>query len=174
MRRLLLAASLAAVVLLAGCLGSVEPATIDESSLQNQGWSEQSRSSDSLFLGMGDLVRVEYGPSGGADFAGATVATVNDLPVVDEEEQVLPRAIEQVEEQEGVKFTQPSERSLDLAQMGTTVSATEYVVEGAPAPAKAVIFTPDCPDFVIVAGFGTTSPANFYNDARNVVRGVVC
>lgn len=170
-------AALLLVSTLTGCLGSVDPATLPPEALDTHGWSQQGSSSQSLVLGLGDLEIRDYGP--GSGFAGATLASVNDVPLVSEEDRVLPRAIDRVEEKRGVEFTSPSTGSLELTNRGTTVEATEYDVEGADGPAKAVLFTPECGPFVIVAGYGTTATgltggAAPYDDARDVVKSVTC
>lgn len=171
MSRRILALSLVAALLTAGCLGSVEAASIPPESMPS-GWSQKGSESDTLVLGLGSLELRDYGPSGN-DFSGATIATMNDLPVVDERNQVLPRAIERVEEQRGVTFTNPSDLTVQLTNLNQEAPATEYDVEGAGGPAKALIITPDCENFVIAAGFGTTVGGQ-YDTARDAVKGVVC
>lgn len=171
MSRRFLALSLVAALLTAGCLGSVEAATIPQESMPS-GWSEKNSESDSLVLGLGSLELRDYGPSGN-DFSGATIATMNDLPIVDERDQVLPRAIERVEEQRGVRFTNPTGLTVQLTNLGQEAPATEYDVEGAGGPAKALIVTPDCDAFVIAAGFGTTV-GDQYDTASDAVKAVVC
>lgn len=171
MSRRHLALALVAATLTAGCLGGVEAATIPAQS-QPSGWSEKGQDSQSLVAGLGTLELRDYGPSGN-DFSGATIATMNDLPIVDEREQVLPRAIERVEEQRGVTFTNPSDKTVQLTNLNQQAPATEYDVEDAGGPAKALIITPDCDAFVIAAGFGTTVGSQ-YDNARSAVKGVVC
>lgn len=173
--RLAVAAGVA--LTLAGCLGSVDPATIPAEALERHDWSRQASTSQNLVLGLGDLEIRGYGP--GSGFAGATLASANDVPVVSEENRVLPRAIQRVEEKRGVRFKDPSETTIRLENRGTTVQATVYDVEGAGGPAKAVLFTPNCGPFVIVAGYGTTTSGLFggaspYDEARDVVGSVVC
>lgn len=170
MRRPLLALALTASVLAAGCLGSVEAAKIPQKSLPS-GWSLQNEKSESIAFGLAQLKTREYGT--GSGLAGATVASVNDVPVLDERERVLPRAIEKVEEKKGVKFKNPSSLSVQLTNLDQKAPATEYDVEGARGPAKALIVTPNCGPFVIAAGYGTTVGAQ-YDNARRAVKGVVC
>lgn len=176
MPRALPAAALVAALLTAGCLGSVEAATIPQDSLPS-GWSLQNEDSQSVAMGLASLETREYGT--GSGFAGATVATTNDLPILDEEGQVLPRAIEQVEEKKGVRFTNPSELQVQLSNLDQQDTATEYDVEDAGGPAKALIVTPECGSFVIAAGYGTTATGpgggpSPYDNARSAVKGVVC
>lgn len=172
MRRHLLVAALVAAVSLSGCLGSVTPATVPQSTLDDEGWVEKDSTSDSLFLGVGSVERRNYGPPGD-DFTGATVATVSDLPVIDEREQLLPRAIENVEEERGVSFEDPTSKSVQLTNMDQEAPATEYDVKGAGGPAKALVITPNCEPFVVAAGFGTTI-GDRYQTAKTVVKGVQC
>lgn len=168
---------------LAGCLGSVEPARIPQQSLQENGWSQTKSTSDNLVWGLGDLEIRDYEPESG--FAGATVATVNDVPLVDEEERLLPRAIERIEERRDVNLSKIGTERITLVNVGSTIEATEYEVQGAPGPARALVFTPTCAPFVAVASyglqtsgdggvFGSDEERTPYQEAKDIGRHVAC
>lgn len=171
-----LSALLLLTVALAGCLGGVTAAKLPSSTLQDHGWSRTDRSSRSLVMGLAELKVRDYESEDG--FAGATVASMNDVPIVSEEKRVLPRAIKRIEKQRNVDLVKTGTRTMDLANLDATVDADVYRVENAPGEAKAVIFTPPCGPFVIVAGYGSTGSGLVagatYEDAREVVRHVVC
>jgi hypothetical protein len=171
MSRRLLVAAVVLAALTAGCLGSVDAAEIPSESMPSS-WSEKSTENKGVAGGLVTLKIRDYGPAGN-DFSGATIATMNDFPVLDERDQVLPRAIERVEKQRNVTFTNPTSMKVNLTNLNQQAPAEEYDVEDAGGPAKALVITPDCEDFVIAAGFGTTI-GDQYDDAKSAVKGVVC
>lgn len=174
MRKLVPLVLLAAT--LSGCIGSVTAARIPSSTLDDQGWSRTDTSSRSMAFGLAELKVRDYRSDGG--FAGATVASMNNAPIVNEEKRVLPLAIKRIEKSRDVNLVKTGTRQMDLVNLDTTVTADVYRVENAPGDAKAVIFTPPCDPFVIVVGYGSTGggivAGASYEDARNVVRHVIC
>lgn len=169
--------------LTAGCLGSVTPASIPEQALSQNGWSETRDERQSIAGGLAEVVTREYTKGGTQALAGAIVATLNDIPILDERERLIPIALEQVEEQQGITLRETGTRTLQLTNLGVTVTGTEYDIEGAALPAKGVLFTPSCGDFVVVVAYGTLpqqggvlggSAPDRYGEARDVARTVTC
>ena len=139
-----------------GCLGSVTPAEIAPSALQQNNWRESSRSTQSVALGLGEVVQIEYGeraPAVSQFASGIILVTANNVPLLTEA-RFIPQALERVEQQRGVEFVATGSRSLSLTNLGASITGTEYDIRGAVAPAKALVITPDCSDFVVVAAFG--------------------
>lgn len=125
-------------------------------------------------MGLGELETITYETNRG--FAGVTVATLNDVPLLDERSRVEPAAIEQIEERYGVQLEETGTTTLELANRDAQVQGTEYDVQGAPAEAKAVLFPVDCDPFVLVVAYGLAGSGfgASYQDAQDVGRHVVC
>ena len=168
--------------LTAGCLGNVEPAEIPEEAYEERGWQKTRDDTQSLALGLVEVVIREYSDPQG--FSGITLATAPDFPFIDEENDLIPLALDRVEEDQGVEFVPIGTRTLQLANIGGQVTANEYDVRGKGVPAKAVIFSPSCNDFVAVVAYGVStssdgglfggSGTSLYKEAQEISRRVVC
>ncbi len=160
-----------------GCLGlgGVDPAFVPANDLPPS-WSEDDRVSQGIAYGLGELETISYSTNDG--FAGVTVATMNDVPFVDERSRAVPAAIEQIEKRYGVTLEESGETTIELDNQESQVQATVYDVRGAPTDAKAVMFDIDCDPFVLVLGYGTTTDTAFtdpsYGQAKNVAAFTVC
>jgi hypothetical protein len=177
MRTALLVA-LAVMAPVAGCLGDVQGASISEQKLQEEGWSQSDSSEKSVAMGAAQLVTTDYRPNGGGDTTGVTVATTNDVPILDEK-RFIPQAIERVEEQRGIDFQEDGSTKVDLPELGVDqADAQLYKFNKDGAQGKAILITPDqCDGFVITVGFGVTqgvTGAATYEPAKDVARHVVC
>lgn len=165
------------LLLTSGCLGlgGVSPAYVPNEDLPAS-WSEEDRVSQAIAMGLGELETIGYESSDG--FAGVTVATLNDVPFVDERSRVVPAAIDKIEEQYGVTLEESGSTTIDLANQGGQAQGTVYDVQGAPADAKAVMFAVDCDPFVLVLGYGTSTDTAFtealYGEAKTVAAQTVC
>lgn len=172
-----------AIVLLmpltAGCLGSVTPAEIPASTLNQKNWVEHSSSSEALVAGIGEKVTTEYRKSGGSQLSAVLVVSANDIPILDER-RFIPQAIERIEQQRNIQLDKSGTTDLQLSNLGgTQITADEYRFQKGSAKGKAVVFTPSCGPFVVVAAYGVTDPAGLttsttYGEARDVARAVSC
>ena len=179
-RVLALLAALSAAA--AGCLGAIEPAGLPQAALTQEGWSLRSEESDARLGGLVDVLSRAYAPVDSrraALGAGVTVVTVTDVPLVDEA-RFLPDAIASVEQDRGVRFVERGGRSVQTS-VGA-VEGTEYDVEGAGVAARALLFLPPCPSFVVVIAYGALERgpvllgggADLYEDAVRVARHAAC
>lgn len=164
------------LLLTSGCLGlgGVSPAFVPSEDLPAS-WSETDRDTQSIAMGLGELETIAYQTNDG--FAGVTVATLNDVPLLDERSRVVPAAIDQIEQRHDVTLEESDTTTVELVNQGGQTSGTVYDVQGAPADAKAVMFTLDCDPFVLVIGYGTTGGTfteALYGDARDVGAHTVC
>lgn len=172
-----------AIVLLmpltAGCLGSVTPAEIPASTLNDEGWTEHSSSSGALAAGIGEKVTKEYRPTNDQGTTAVLVVSANDIPILDES-RFIPQAIERIEDQRKIDLNRQGTVSLDLVNFDTPVDADEYTFQKGGANGKALVFTPDCDPFVVVAAYGITGAGGFdattktFQEAKNVSSHVVC
>lgn len=178
MRRLMLLAFVVAAALGAGCLG-VTAAEIPEDERNAKNWQETSSERQTVAFGMAELVTKEYGPNNDVGVTGATVATAPDVPIYDET-NLLPRALEQVEQKRNIELTQSGTTTLSLSNLGADTDADVYRFEKNGAQGKLVLFdAPSCDAFVVVAGYGITDPAGIsdettYGEARDLARTVAC
>lgn len=201
MARALWVALILVASLTSGCLGlgSVEPADIPEEGRDD--WRQTRNDRQDYAGGLAELVTVEYEPpeNAVAKVAGVMVATLNDLPILDERERLIPIALKKIEEDRGVEFVESGTRSMELVNLGSMVEGTEYDIRQGPNEAKGVLFTPDCEDFVVVVAYGpladggedgngslpiigddptgTTAGSaieNHYAKARSIAKTVVC
>lgn len=162
-----------------GCLGGVTPAEIPKSTLNQQGWSQTSSTSESLVAGMGEKVTKEYRPNGGTDLTGVIVVSVNDVPILDES-RFIPQALEQVEEKRNIQLNEAGSTTLTLINLDGSTDADLYDFQKSGASGKAVLFTPNCSSFVVVVGYGVTGAGGIsgfettYQEAKNTARGVAC
>lgn len=179
--RTALMAGVLALAMMAGCLGDVQPAGISEAELNERGWSQTGSSEQSVAMGLGQISQGEYRPSGGSDVTGVTVATTTDIPILDER-RFIPQALEKVEKDRGITFTEAGTTTVSLPQLGVDSSEAElYTFTKDGADGKAILITPDqCDSFVITVGYGVTGAGGFqatdatYQEARDVARNVVC
>lgn len=179
MRRLLLLALVAAAGLAAGCLG-VTAAEIPEDERNERNWHESSSKEETVAFGLAELVTKEYRPDGGVGITGITVASAPDVPLYDET-NLLPRAIEQVENERGITLEDTGEDAgLSLTNLDSEVDADIYRFEKNGAEGRLVLFdAPGCDSFVVVAGYGVTDPAGIsgeatYGQARDLAATVDC
>lgn len=192
MHRTLIAVSLGLMMVTTGCLGlgSVSPAEIPSQDAQDQGWEKTDEDVRSYAMGLGERVSKVYNPQDRPNRGAVNVETVNDVPFLDEAE-LVPQAIDRLEERYNIELNKTGTRSVDLANMEGAVTADEYVIEGAPAEGKAFVFTAPCDPFVVVLGFGTTPDdggddggilggsssapgTNYYEQSLEVARHVTC
>lgn len=179
--RTALLAGLLVVAMTAGCLGDVQPAAISEAELNERGWSQTDASEQSVAMGLGQIAQSEYRPNGGSDVTGVTVATTTDIPILDER-RFIPQALEKVEENRGIQFTEAGSTTVSLPELGVDSSEAElYTFSKDGADGKAILITPDqCDSFVVTVGYGVTGAGGFqatdatYEEARDVARNVVC
>lgn len=198
MTRALWLALVMLVPLTSGCLGlgSVAPATIPDETIEQNDWRQTRDDRQGLVGGLAEVAIVEYEPpsSAVAKVAGVLVATLNDIPLLDERERLVPLALEKIEEDRGVRFEEAGTRSLELVNLETTVEGTEYDIRQGPNEAKGLLFTPSCGDFVVVVAYGpidsggddggglpiigdSAGQSGFVHDyakARSIARTVVC
>lgn len=185
--------------LTSGCLGlgSVEPAEIPDETVEEHDWRQTRDERQDYAGGLAELATYEYEPPSNAvaKVAGVMVATLNDLPILDERERLIPIALEKIEEDRGVEFQETGTRSMELINIGSTVEGTEYDIRQGPNEAKGVLFTPECDDFVAVVAYGpidsggdddggglpiigdTAGQGGFVHDyekARSIAQAVVC
>lgn len=181
MERAGLVALLLVLPALTGCLGSVEPATIPQSTLSEKNWELAKTDEQSIAMGLGQLVTKDYRPrsgggplGGGTKMSGAIVATSNDVPVLDET-RFIPRAIEKVEKRRNIDLKEAGTTELDLPNVGggTTVTAQLYTFTKSGIQGKAALVTPACGPFVVAVGYGVVAE-NIYREAKNVARHVKC
>lgn len=175
----MLLALVAAAGLAAGCLG-VTAAEIPEDERNDRNWHESSSKEETVAFGLAELVTKEYRPDSGVGITGVTVASAPDVPIYDET-NLLPRAIEQVEEKRGITLEKTDETaSLSLTNLDAEVDAPIYRFEKGGAQGRLVLFdAPGCDSFVVVAGYGVTDPAGVsgeatYGEARNLAATVDC
>lgn len=159
-----------------GCLGlgGVSPAYIPSQDLPAS-WSEDDRVSQAIAMGLGELETITYETNDG--FAGVTVATLNDVPILDERSRVVPAAIDRIEQRHDVTLEESGTTTVELVNQGGQTSGTVYDVQDAPADAKAVMFTVDCDPFVLVIAYGTTGgrfTEALYGEAQDVGGHAVC
>jgi hypothetical protein len=178
MRRRLLVATVALAALAAGCL-SVSAAEVPEEDLNANSWQEHSESRETVAMGMAEVVTTEYRPSNDAGVTGVIVATAPNVPIYDES-NLLPRAIEQVEQKRNIDLTKTGQTDLSLSNLDVQTSADVYDFEKNGAQGQLVPFeAPGCDDFVVVAGYGITDPVGAiaeatYGEARDMATAVVC
>lgn len=187
MRRLGLTILLVAALATSGCLGSVKPAKIPDSDLQEHGWEQTRKDQASVANGLGERVVFVYQPSG-SDRAGVSTISANDVPVFDES-TLLPRLIQLIEKRRDIELNKTGQRELQLNNLDATVTADVYDVKGAPADANALLFTPPCSSFAAVLAYGTTGGGSdgggffgggsedgtsYYNQAVKVAKDVEC
>lgn len=177
----------ALTVLTSGCLGSVDPATIPEDTLDQNNWTERDRNEEGIAGGLAPATLVDYGPRGTTSGLGAgiTVATTVNLPIVDER-KLLPLALDHVEKEKGIEFANPVSRAIVVQAAGGSITATEYDIRGAPVPGKGLVYTLDCNDFAVVAAwgadvktgsgglFGGDRSETLYDAAVRISRSVTC
>lgn len=178
MRRLMLLAIVVAAGLAAGCLG-VTAAEIPEDERNSANWQETSSEEETVAFGLAELVTKEYRPNSDLGVTGATVASAPDVPLYDES-NLLPRALEKVEQERGIDLTHTGETTLSLTNLGADTDADLYRFEKDGAQGRLVLFdAPGCDSFVVVAGYGVTDPAGIsgeatYGEARDLARTVAC
>jgi hypothetical protein len=178
MRRRLLVATVAAAALAAGCV-SVSAAGVPEDDLNQNGWQQHSKSTESVAMGTAELVTTEYRQNSDTGITGVIVVTAPDVPLYDESNR-LPQAIEQVEQKRNIELTKTGQTDVSLTNLNATVTADEYDFEKDGAQGKLALFdAPGCDDFVVVAGHGVTDPAGLgseatYSEARDVAAAVAC
>lgn len=178
-----IAVVLVGLVLTTGCLGSVTPASIPDPAVQEADWEETTRSEESVAMGLGQIVTIEYHPQQNSRLAGVAVATANDVPILDET-RFIGDALEDVEAQYNIELTETGSEPIQLANLGTGVDATLYRVEdqSSPGEGKAILFVVPCDDFVVVIGWGPHEESSrflgedvpSYQDARSLARQVAC
>lgn len=180
MRRAALLAVGLLLPLTSGCLGSVQPAEIPASTLNQKGWQEHSTTSQSLAAGLGEKVTKEYRKSGGSQLTAVLVVSANDVPILDES-RFIPQAIERIEQQRNIQLDKQGTTPLELPNLGgTSITADEYRFQKGTTTGKAVLFTPSCGPFVVVAGYGVTGAGGIsgtsstYAQAQDVARTVDC
>jgi hypothetical protein len=174
-------AGLLALAMVAGCLGSPDPAGISDATLNEHGWSQTDQTEQSVAMGLGQISTRDYRGPGNQDTTGATVATATDVPILDER-RFVPQAIERVEEQRGIDFKEAGSTTVSLPELGVdNAEANLYEFQKDGANGKAILITPDqCDGFVISVGFGVTGAGGFsasdatYEEAKDVARNVVC
>lgn len=171
---------LALATLATGCLGGVTPAKISQSTLDNNGWSQTNRQEQGVALGLGQLVQRDYRPSGSPPGTGAVVASTNDVPILDES-RFIPQALERVEQERNIDLQESGTTTVSLPELGgQQVEAQLYTFQKSGATGKAILLKPDqCDPFVVAVGYGITGGGGVgiqktYNEAKRVVRGVVC
>ncbi len=192
MRRTSLAVGLTLLMLTTGCigLGSVSPAEVPGQDAQDQGWEKTNEDVQSFAMGLGERVSKQYRPQESSNRGAVSVETTNDVPLFDEGE-LLPQAIERMEENHNIELEKNGTRSIELANMEGGVTADVYDIKGGPADGKAIVFTVPCDPFVAVIGFGTTpsddgggggllggesttTGTNYYEQSVEVARHVTC
>lgn len=165
------------LLLTSGCLGlgGVSPAVVPSEDLPSS-WSQTDQDTQGIAMGLGELETLTYEANSRA--TGVVVATLNDVPLLDERSRVEPRAIQEIESRYGVQLEESGTTTLELINHGSQVEGTEYDVQGIPVDAKAVLFEVGCDPFVLVIAYGTTSDTRFtdptYGEAKEVARHVVC
>ncbi len=192
MRRSLIAIGLTLMMVTTGCLGlgSVNPAEVPSQDAQDQGWEKTEETADSYAMGLGERAEKRYQPQDNPNRGAVSVNTANDIPFFDESE-LLPRAIDRMEERYNIELNKTGTRSVELANMEGAVTADEYTMENGPAEGKAITFTAPCDPFVAVIAFGTTpddggddggilggssstTQTNYYEESVEVARHVTC
>lgn len=174
----MLLAFVVAAALGAGCLG-VTAAEIPEDERNDENWQETSSERQSVAFGMAELVTKEYRPNNDVGVTGITVASAPDVPIYDET-NLLPRALEQVEQKRGIELTKSGTTTLSLSNLGADTSADVYRFEKNGAQGRLVLFdAPGCDSFVVVAGYGITDAAGLsdettYGEARDLASTVTC
>lgn len=176
MRRALLAAFVLVLPFVAGCLGDVSAAELPDP--QANGWSMTSEDREEMAFGFVEVVTKEYEPDGAMGTTGVMVTSAPNFPLFDES-QLLPMALEQVEEDRGITLTKVDETTLTLTNLDMETSADVYDFQKSGAEGQAVLFTPSaCDSFVVVVGYGITAAGMFgeatYQEARNMAANVVC
>lgn len=181
-RSLRMLAPLVAVLALAGCLGAAVGPGVPAADLNDHGWQPVTSEAQTLF-GLLEISRNEYAPRAGSDAAGVLVVAVTDVPFLDEASRV-PEQIDAYAARNGLTFTPVGSLDLALPNRGITVPATEYDVEGAPVPARALVATFSCdePDVLVVTvgygalptGAGPFGTADLYGDAKEVAAAAAC
>lgn len=174
-------AALLALAMVAGCLGDVQPAGISEAKLDEQGWSQTKSNEQSVAMGLGQIAQSEYRPEGGSDVTGVTVATTTNIPILDER-RFIPQALEKVEKERGIQFTEAGSATVSLPQLGVDSSEADlYTFTKGGADGKAIVITPQqCDSFVVTVGYGVTGTSGVqatdatYDQAKDVARNVVC
>jgi hypothetical protein len=173
-------AGLLALAMMAGCLGGVDPAEISEQTLNQKGWSQTNSDTQPVAMGLAEIATKEYRGPSGQDATGVTVATTNDIPILDER-RFIPNAIEKIEEKRGITLEKTGTTKVSLPQLGgTETDADVYDFEKSGAQGKAVLITPEeCDPFVISVGYGLTQGSELagsatYNEAKDVARNVAC
>ncbi len=164
------------VPLVAGCLGDVDAAELPDP--EAQGWSMTSEDRDEMAFGFVEIVTKEYEPDGSLGTTGVIVASAPSVPLFDES-QLLPMALEQVEQERGITLTKVDETSLTLTNLGMDTSAEVYDFQKDGAEGQTILFTPGaCDAFVVVVGYGITAAGMFgetaYQEARDMAASVVC
>lgn len=157
MRRSLIAVGLTLLMMTTGCLGlgSVTPGEVPSQDAQDQSWEKTNEDVQSFAMGLGERVSKQYRPQENSNRGAVAVETTNDVPLFDEGE-LLPQAIDRIEERYNLELEKNGTRSIELANMEGGVTADVYDLKNAPAEGKAIVFTAPCDPFVAVIGFGTT------------------